>query len=148
MRKEGSVAASIVVHTTDIHALANAIKICHECDDVNTYRETLIGIEARMSEVSSRADIVCKDAAPSITFPEAVVALKQIKVSDEGKRNIGGMFARWEVDVRRPRKRSKLDEIKKRTKCLGCGKVGHWFRDSPACTTLMKEKMKKKNGQE
>lgn len=42
------------------------------------------------------------------------------------------------------RKRSGMDGIKARTKCMACGVQGHWFKDNPECTRMMQAKIAQK----
>lgn len=42
------------------------------------------------------------------------------------------------------KKRSRIDDIKARTRCMACGKQGHWYKDVSSCADIMKAKMAEK----
>lgn len=44
------------------------------------------------------------------------------------------------------RKGERTEKIKARTRCVDCGKLGCWFKDSPECLQRMKENWLTNNG--
>jgi len=91
--------------------------------------------------MSQRLEAVQRDDAPTITFSEAVSALKQIQVQEEPRRVQSMYGKRAAVEgLENVSKKERIEELKTRTKCMGCGKRGHWFKDRPQCIRPMHEK--------
>lgn len=127
MRTEGSTSSSINVHTSDKRSLADALDACAKSTDIQACKVVVTSVPSQMREILKKANTADNEAAPSITFAEAISALKQLKVNDETRKHGTTLLVRGssEHDASRGRKSSRLDDIKYRTKCVACGKTGH-----------------------
>lgn len=88
--------------------------------------------------------ISANDTGPRIKLEEAISAIRQVKlaVDDSGKRSTGTMSGKRSFDSEQyvEARRIHTNDLKNRTKCLGCGERGHWFRDNLRCMRLMDDR--------
>lgn len=89
---------------SDIVASNAAMEACGRSNDVGGCMSALGSIASQMVERATKADITVKEMSPTITFAEAVAALKQVKVHDEPPRRHTNVMLARRIDDRGPRK--------------------------------------------
>lgn len=81
------------------------------------------------------------DNGPQSTLDDAIWAIRQVKVGKEEHevRPVGAMVGKrgFEKGGFMRMTRARTDEMKTRTRCMGCGEKGHWFGDNTRCMKLM-----------
>lgn len=143
MWKEGCATWSISVHKSDVFIVVAAFSACAESEAATTCKDVLAAVAVKMNELTPKEKVAVRESAPTITTVAVVAALEEFNVSEEpGKQKNTSMvkFIR-DRDVGRARKKSMLDDLKARTKCLACGKHGHWFRQNEASMATIRQKM-------
>lgn len=149
MRKHPITTLTTTIHTSILQELIRAHQETNSATDEiarNTTQETIGRI------IHEIIDIVNKQTAeniPTITFAEAISVLRQVKISTEHA-PVSTLLAKRPTDdyyTNAPRKRSRIEQIKATTKCIACGKVGHWFKDNPRCLHIIELRNKNHDNQ-
>lgn len=132
-----------VTMTGDIELAKKAVKAISKAADTGADADAAGAIE-EVQQIIKDIELAIKKAeqqtVPAISFADAIVAIKQIKVTPKPisvSTMLAGQTGRASVDgpTRSIRKNS-IKDLKARTRCRACGKMGHWFRDNTDC--LMK----------
>lgn len=110
-----------------------------------------------MTEIMSNFSANNERETPTIKFADDVATIKKITIQIPMKeptlyanitlRDSDNQNKRsQEQEYAHPNKiRTRIEDIKARTKCMACGRVGHWFKDRPECAHEMQERNTDKN---
>lgn len=141
MRKPNHSSMSVQVLVSDVQILNDALRLTRNEVTTEARNAAIITLQHHFDDLKKRAEETTKTETPTISFSEAVCALKQVHITPKNK---GSMIA---TNLAEPgitktiRKRSRIDEIKARTKCMACGRQGHWFKDNDECAKKMEAKL-------
>lgn len=143
MRKGEAGKSSILVRASDIQWIAHAFTKCEGSDEIQDCKVFLGEIAGHVKELATRAEDVVDDDAPVIMFSEKIGTLKQLKVAYKTRKMSHTLMERKgnDYDTGQIKKKNKLEDIKLHTKCLACGRTGHWFRENERCVALMRDKL-------
>lgn len=140
MRKNPVSPTTFSIQGTTLNDLTKAYKQI-EASTEQAVRETaLANMGKAIQEINTVVEAQPTEEVPTITFAEAVSVLRQVKVTTDQIAESTTMLAKRGADNNDTpfsRKKSRIDQIKSNTKCLACGRVGHWFKDNPRCLRIM-----------
>lgn len=142
--RDGTVSKSIIhLHSTMLTALTRAYERADTTTDLETHPDAMEELKSVIQEIKETMDTQRKEDIPTIKFSEAVSVLRQVKVTTEHTPEATTMMAKRapeHQEENNPRKRSRIEQLKTNTKCLACGRQGHWYKDNPKCLRIMESK--------
>lgn len=96
-------------------------------DDLATLITPLNAIMETMYKMEQAIKEATYDSTPIFTFSKAVADIKQLKVYTNEKKSGGLLGTRVSEEANtRPVKKSRIEQLKPRTRCLTCRIMGHW----------------------
>lgn len=121
------------MRTKDAGAIIIAMKQAAEETNIDYANEKIATARIKMEHIQKQLAHAENDQTPQITFSEAVAAVKEIKEAIIQEPLTATMTAKRisTEDGQRTVKRSRIEELKGRTRCRVCSKVGNWYKDNP-----------------
>lgn len=148
MRQEQEVDSPIQTAVSEINTIINGIEKDKNAQDTNASKGVLDNAKDRLEKMERLKSEVHKDEMSNLNFHDTATEIKQLSVDITKQHAEDGIITNTlgkrayddTGDVRRDR----MEGIKYRTKCMGFGKTGNWFKYRPECTREMDEKMNTK----
>lgn len=143
LRKGHDIPKLVEVDKEDIRAISHAVKETETATTKEAMTAAIESMKGNIGAIENRAARVASEQTPSILFSEAANAIKQVKITKEPAPENSTFLSKRSFEPEteyNPMKRTRLDEIKARTKCMACGRLGHWFKDNPRCAKMMADK--------
>lgn len=136
------------IDTQTCKKVIETIKAVEQAPNMGEVRKIFQENIEHLATLRKRTNEAEEAESPTIQFSDAVAALRQAHVDTSSPVSTMLATQSTQPQAQRPAKRSRIDELKERTKCLACGNKGHWFKDRPDCLREMNNRGEKKKDNE
>lgn len=125
--------------------IVQSINIASKSGSIDETREELYMMKPLIYDITHKLNRNAGEMTPSISFDEAVTAVKKIRISDGIKFTEHTMLGKslHDEDYTRTAKRGRIVELKLRTMCRICHESEHWWSGKTTCARAMEKRHSK-----